>query len=67
MAFGPTEVADCLIISKKFERGAIFSATPESAYAMNRSYRCIICTSGCYRKPLICTEPSSDTDIRTAR
>lgn len=34
MAFAPTELADCLIISKKFERGAIFSATPESAYAM---------------------------------
>jgi hypothetical protein len=34
MAYAATELADCSTISKAFERGAAYSVTPESVYAM---------------------------------
>lgn len=34
MAYKPTEIADCSSIAKAFERGAAFSATQESVFAM---------------------------------
>jgi len=34
MAFKATEIADCLVLSKKFERGAMYSSNEESVYAM---------------------------------